>query len=115
MPKEKPTVFIPVDCGHDFSMAEKYGTLKFITEGRINRFEVGSLFLAFVEAFEESKPQDYIVIAGTALHNLLAAASFAFIHGKLNLLLYRYKEGDYVVRHVDLENLLERKSDGTKG
>lgn len=91
-------VFIVNKSAHDFSEAKRYGRLIFITEGRLNRFNVNDMHRQCSEALEESREGDYIVPCSLNVLNSIACAVFAVKHRKLNLLLF--KEGGYVERNI---------------
>jgi hypothetical protein len=90
-------VFIVNRSNHDFSAAEKYGSLIFLSEGPMNRYATNTMFRQFEDALRESSPSDYIVPCSLNVMNSIACAIFARKHGKLNLLLF--KEGDYIERN----------------
>jgi len=104
MDSHKPKVFVVNMSGHDYSAAERFGDLVFITRGPIDRYDTTAMYMAVVEAMKTSKPDDYILV--TSLNALcgLACAVFARMHGKLNFLLYR--KGTYIERRHDIDALI---------
>lgn len=98
-------VFITNRGGHSYEEAKKFGELVFVTEGTINRFAVTTLYRSFIDAFEGSSPNDYFLITSVNTLNAIGSAVFARKHGRLNLLLYR--EGEYIVRELDIDALLD--------
>jgi hypothetical protein len=92
-----PKVFIVNNSSHDFSAAEKYGRLVFLSEGPMNRYATNSMIRLFEEGMKDSSPNDYIVPCSLNVMNSIACAIFAHKHGKLNLLLF--KEGTYIERN----------------
>lgn len=107
-----PTVWIPNNSGHDFSAAERWGNLRFLTEGSINRFAVADMHRSFVPALAESEPEDYLLVTSLTIMNVVAAAILAAKHGRLNLLLFHnaaYIERRLVLSRVN--NTLERDFD----
>ena len=93
-------VYIVNRSSHDFSQAEKYGEIKFLSEGSMNRYAVNSMYRQFSEAMELSEKDDYIVPCSLNVMNSLACAVFAHKHGALNLLLF--KDGSYIERNLVL-------------
>ncbi len=93
-------IFVINKSNHDFSAAEKFGELIFMTEGKINRYSTNHMLRLFSEALKESKKDDYILLCSLNVMNSLACAVFAYIHGTINLLLF--KNGDYVERNHTL-------------
>ncbi len=104
-----PKVFICNRGGHNYSKAEKFGELIYVTEGTLNRFATSTLYRAFIDAMKESSPNDYFLVTSMNVVNAIGAAVFARKHGKLNLLLFR--EGEYVPRELDIDSLLEIEED----
>ena len=92
---------------HDYTKAEKYGTLIYLTEGYFRRFSTGKMYRAFLDGFENSQQSDYIVIGGLTIMATIACSVFATKHGRLNLLLYNNNRDveDYVKRTIVLEDL----------
>lgn len=90
-------VYVVNKSSHDFSQAERYGTLHYLSEGPMNRFATCDIVRQFEERMKDSHPDDYIVLCSLNVMNSLACAIFASKHGKLNLLLF--KEGTYLARN----------------
>jgi len=84
--------------GHDFSPAEKFGEIVFLSKGPMNRYSTNNMHRRFTEVMQNSNPDDYIVPCSLNVMNIIAGAVFAFMHGKLNLLLF--KEGEYLERNL---------------
>lgn len=93
------TVYIVNRSSHDFSAAEDYGKLVYVTEGRVNRFATNDMVRIFSEAFKNSQPTDLIVLCSLSVMNSIACAVFAVKHRRLNLLLWKDKEGKYIERN----------------
>ena len=93
-------VFIVNQSAHDFSPAEKYGKIIFLSSGPINRYATNSMHRKFVEYMKDSTEEDYIVPCSLNVMNSLACSIFAVKHRKLNLLLY--KNGEYIERNLIL-------------
>ena len=105
-----PKVYIVNKGGHDYEAAKKYGELIFLTEGPFSAFAVSSMYRAFSMALRESSAQDYLLLTGPTTMCSVACACFGFLHGQLNLLIF--KNNRYKERHLMLSNLLG-KGDGT--
>ena len=93
-------VFIVNRSSHDFSAANKYGDIIFLSEGSMNRYAVNSMFRQFTEAMKNSGDHDYIVPCSLNVMNSIACAIYASKHHKLNLLLF--KDGGYIERNLVL-------------
>ena len=90
-------VYVVNKSAHDFSEANKYGTVIFLSEGSMNRYATNSMVRLFKSAMAESSADDYIVPCSLNVMNSIACAIFARKHGKLNLLLF--KDGSYIERN----------------
>ena len=93
-------VFIVNKSNHDFSPAEEYGDLVFLSEGPMNRYATNNMCREFYDKLKDSSPEDYIVPCSLNVMNSIACALFAKQHGRLNLLLFR--RGSYVERNLVL-------------
>lgn len=90
-------VYIVNKSSHDFSSAEQYGEVIFLSEGPMNRYGTNNMIRNFKKVFENSSYEDYLVPCSLNIMNLIASALFVHKHGRLNLLLF--KEGNYIVRN----------------
>ena len=101
-------VFVINKSCHDYSAAEKYGTLHYLTESSYNRFSTGKMYRSFLKGLKDSKPEDYLLVSGLTIMSSIACSMFAAKHKRLNLLLYNsgpnVEEG-YVKRTIVLEEL----------
>lgn len=91
-------VFIVNKSAHDFSPAEKFGQIVFLSEGPMNRYSTNNMHRKFTEAMKNSDAHDYIVPCSLNVMNSIASSVFAVMHGRLNLLLF--KEGEYLERNM---------------
>ena len=94
-------VYIVNRSAHDFSEAENYGQIIYLSTGSINRYQVNNMVREFSEIMVESTKDDYIVPCSLNVMNSIACALFAHKHGTLNLLLYRQGKG-YIERNLVL-------------
>lgn len=94
---KKKKVYIVNRSSHDFSAAEQFGDLIFLSEGPMNRYSTNNMHRVFKEVMKDSCEDDYIVPCALNVMNSIACALFAHRHGKLNLLLF--KDGDYIERN----------------
>ncbi len=97
-----PNVYVVSKSAHDFSGAQKYGKLIFLSEGALNRYHVNNMERQFSSKLENSSPEDFILPCGLSMMNSIACAMFALKHKRLNLLLFR--KGKYVERNLILSN-----------
>ena len=99
------TVWVPNKGAHDYSAAEVYGKLSFLTEGFVNRMSVGAIARSLAEKMQSSQPNDFLLITSLPILNLLAGTILAQKHGTLRILLFQ--DGRYVLREVDIAAMLE--------
>lgn len=96
-------VFIVNKSAHDFTAAEEYGKVIFLSEGPVNRYATNSMIRQFAESMKKSQGTDYIVPCSLNVMNSIACAIFAHKHGRLNLLLF--KGGNYIERNHVLDGI----------
>lgn len=94
----KSKVFIANKSAHDFSDAERFGELVFVTGGKLNRFNVNDMHRQTAEAMKDSSPRDHIVLCSLNTLNSIICSVFATKHKRLNLLLF--KQGKYIERNI---------------
>ena len=91
-------VYIVNKSSHDFSNAEKFGKLIFMSEGRLNRYGTNDMVRKFEDAMRNSKKDDWLLPCSLNTANIMAASIFAMKHKRLNLLLFKPSTGEYVER-----------------
>lgn len=99
------TVYILNKDANDYSPAEEFGSLAFVTEGPLDRFAVSNLYRLVHEAMRDSDAEDLIVIGGLPVLNMIAGAYFVELHGRLNLLIYGHRDKKYVERSLSFDNV----------
>jgi len=97
---EKRKVFIVNKSSHDFSAAEEFGEIVFLSEGPMNRYAANNMHRQFSSIMKDSTSLDYIVPCSLNVMNSIACAIFAHKHGRLNILLF--KGGEYIERNLVL-------------
>ena len=94
-------VYIVNKSTHNFSRAEEFGKLVFMSEGRLNRYATNDMSRKFSDAMRNSTKEDYLLPCSLNTANIMAGAIFARKHGRLNLLLFKPSTGEYIERvHV---------------
>jgi len=98
------TVWIPNSSTHDFTEAEEYGDIVFLTQGSVNRYATSKYYREFKELMADSKPADYLLITGLTILNILASNILVGMHGKVNLLIFKHdkkrKQKTYLERTI---------------
>lgn len=93
-------VYIVNKSSHNFSAAEQFGEIVFLSDGPMNRYSTNNMFRTFNALMKDSSPSDYIVPCSLNVMNAIACSIFAHRHGTLNLLLF--KQGKYIERNHTL-------------
>ena len=106
-------VFVVNKSTHDFTPAERYGDLVFLSSGPMVRFQVNSMARRFWERLKFSEKGDYILLSGLSVMNVVACSIFARLHGRLNLLIYR--NGQYYEANTVLDNLIQNLDEEEQG
>ncbi len=83
-----PKVYVVNQGGHDFSTAERFGRLIFMTEGYQPKYSVAAALRRFQFCMQESKLEDWILLTGLSVLNCIACSVFVLKHNRLNLLLF---------------------------
>ena len=104
-------VYIINKSGHDYSKAEKFGTLIYLTEGEQDPDESNQHFRQFVNKMKDAKEGDYILITSLASMNAIAGWIFGTLGLNLNMLIF--KGGRYEIKKLvpDLLNVKEEQND----
>lgn len=100
-PSPRRTVWVVNRSSHDFSSAEKFGCLRFLSEGLLRKRNVTQMMRVFEAALSDSSPSDFILPTSLTVMSIVAALAFAQKHGKVNLLLY--EDGRYKNRTICLK------------
>lgn len=96
-----PLVYCVNRGGHDYSAAERFGQLVYLTEGKLAKYDVGQMYRECELGLAESTPDDYILLTSLTTLCSVACSMFAHRHGRLNLLIH--KDDGYVERKLILE------------
>ncbi|MDI6785093.1 MAG: hypothetical protein QMD92_00130 [bacterium] len=99
------TVYCINNGGHDYSDALRFGKIKFLSEGPVSKFAISKMYRDFAMKLRESAPTDYILLSGLTTMACVACSCFAFLHGRLNILIF--KDNRYVERKLMLGELLK--------
>lgn len=99
-----PKVYIPNRGSHNYSDAERFGDLSFVSSGLVNPFNTGQQFRMWELALRDSSPEDRIVISSLPVLCTIGGSLYAYKHGKLNLLIFS-SEGKYQPREINYENV----------
>jgi|TARA_R100001530_G_scaffold128983_1_gene99001 hypothetical protein len=99
-----PRVYIPNKASHDFSDAERFGDLVFLTTGSVQRYSISTMYMKLAEGLTDAEESDYVVVASLAVLNMLVGAIMGRKFKKINLLLFQ--DGRYLEKTVQIDSLL---------
>jgi hypothetical protein len=98
------TVYIPNKGSHDYSDAERFGDLRFLTSGSLSRYNTERMYRLIAEGLQGAEETDYLLISSLAILNALTSAVFSRKFGRVNYLLFR--DGEYIEKTVMIDALL---------
>jgi hypothetical protein len=102
-------VYIINKSGHDYSKAEKYGEIVYLSEGKVNPMQVTKLYREFSEALANSDKDDYLLITGLPIMSCIASSIMAHKHGYVNWLIWHPVRKDYVERSILIGELVDKE------
>jgi hypothetical protein len=98
-----PQVFVISKSCHDYSPAAKFGSLCYLSTGRMDKLNVNEMVRQFTEVMQDSTEEDFILPTSLSIMSGIAMSLFALKHGCLNLLLF--KNDRYIERKINFRNL----------
>ena len=96
--ERRPKVFIINKSGHDYSPAQEFGDLVFLSEGFVEPYDLNIHYREFSEKLQEAQEGDYLLITSLASLNALAGWILGIKGLSLNLLLF--KGNKYLERNI---------------
>lgn len=102
-------VFVINDMNHNFDRASKFGTLVYVTEGKVPIFKVDAMRNMLKQGLEGFTAADYLLVSGPAFLcmaatlvavDMLSARESMTYPEHIKTLVFDAKEQDYVVRHL---------------
>lgn len=98
-----PKVFVPNKSGHDFSAAQEFGELIFMTDGTVRRYQTNQIFRIFCDHMQDAQESDYLLVCSLSILNAIATGILVQKFSKVNYLLFH--EGRYLQRTLDLSGV----------
>lgn len=86
---------------HDYSSAEKYGGVRFITIGNYPVFKTARLVEEIIKALVHSNPDDFLLYSGSGVVASLCTVIWLEMHKKVQMLMWDRTEKKYVLRLID--------------
>ncbi len=102
--RTRPNVYVPNKAGHDYSSAERFGSLVFLTEGTVKRYNTNTIYRIFCDGLAESECRDFLLVSSLPILNSIATGILAYKFGQVNYLLFH--DGSYLERSVNFASLL---------
>lgn len=96
-------VYVVNKSFHDYTSAKEFGELVFLTEGKLNPYDINHMARLVEERMKESRKNDLILVTSLSSLCMVAGAHFAMKHGRLNLLLIIPKRRKYIERNIILK------------
>lgn len=93
-------VYITAEGSHDYSLAKSHGELTLLLKGKINVFASDKLYKDIEAALVDSNPDDHLILSGNMLSAAIAFQIFMEKHGKVNVLIFSFKNELYEVRTI---------------
>lgn len=103
------TVYIINKSGHDYHDAERFGSLCYLTSGRISNLDANSIYRDLCRKLKDSTADDYILLTSLPVVSSIACSILARKHGCLNLLIWQ--KGHYLERNIMIDQLLTEEGE----
>jgi len=94
-------VYVVNNTNHDYSKAEQYGELVYITKGKLPIFKTNTVRAMLEKGLVKFTKDDYLLISGPAIVNVMAATILYNKFDTVKFLIFDAKQQDYVVRHLN--------------
>lgn len=103
----KNKVYIINKGTHDYSEAEKFGELVFLSEGNFHILSTSRMVREFTTKLKHSSPNDLIMPCSLSIMVGVACGIFSRQHNRLNLLIYIVEKriGKYKARTINFGGL----------
>jgi hypothetical protein len=102
-----PKVYVVNKSCHDFTKAEEFGEIVFLTIGNVNRYATSNMYRKFEREMKKSSPEDYMLLSGMTVMSVIACGMFSMLHKRLNLLIWKSDRKEYIERIIKMEDLNE--------
>ncbi len=94
-------VYVVNNANHDYSKAEQYGELMYVTRGKLPIFKTSTVRAMLEKGLVKFTKDDYLLISGPAIVNIIAATILYNKFDTVKFLVFDAKQQDYVVRHLN--------------
>ena len=91
-----PCVYVTNFAGHDYTKAEKYGEIRYVTKGYVSFHSLDRIKYRICEALQDTQDDDWLLLSGIPMICVVAACYWLWKHKKLKLLIHdKRSDGDY--------------------
>ena len=94
-------VYVVNNANHDYSKAEQYGELMYVTRGKLPIFKTSTVRAMLEKGLVKFTKDDYLLISGPAIVSIMAATILYNKFDIVKFLVFDAKQQDYVVRHLN--------------
>ncbi len=94
-------VYVVNNTNHDYSKAEQYGELVYVTKGKLPIFKTNTVRAMLEKGLVKFTKDDYLLISGPVIVNIMAATILYNKFDTVKFLIFDAKQQDYVVRHLN--------------
>ena len=98
-------IYVVNNAMHDYQNAERFGTIKYVTEGKVPIFKTDVVTKLLKDGLAEFTADDYILVSGPAWLDIIAALITFSKLNEVKFLVFDAKERMYIVRHLKKELL----------
>ena len=93
-------VFITNRNLHDFSPAEYFGELVYLTDGEVSKFNTDKMYRILFPILEQAEELDYFLPTSLSILNIIAAGMLVARFGKVNILVFDAEWKRYISRTI---------------
>lgn len=89
-------VYVTNFAGHDYTQAEKWGELYWITKGYISFHSLDRVKYRVCESVQSSEPEDWLLLSGIPMICVVATSYWMWKHNKCKMLVHdKKRNGEY--------------------
>ena len=104
--KKDRRVYVSNYAGHNYTKAETYGELRFITKGYVNFSDRDRLIYDLAMKISDSRPDDYLLLSGHLIVNIVVFHLWLVKHNRCRVMSWsnrwsKYETESYEVPHME--------------
>jgi len=93
----------------NFTKLDEFGEVRYITDGFINTGDINLLIYSIVSKLEEIRKDDYIVLTGPIILNVIIAHYMLSTYGSMNILTWSRSKLSYKPQTIQSELVNDKK------